>query len=296
MEAVGEKMGDELPLYRLGPMSTMDTGAYVRHRLRLVGATNGPTFSPDAIDQVQAATGGLPRLVNRLCDRVLMSACLDQTRDIDGVRVADAAAELREELGDFDIPHRPLDNPQPVPADPILPLATPPESTVVGSGIDSDPAPAGPVPSSREPPKGSDSRAPGRRRPYWVAAAAAGLLAVSLGWLGYDQSNPRNTARLDTAKAAGVVAPAPRADAAGAVHPPDASAPSAESPVRPPDPDGPLPVESAARDVQEPTAPPSQPVDARAAFGLAPSTKPTTSPPAVAPACSDAAKALGLCP
>ena len=104
MEVAGERRGDELPLYRLGPMNTMDTGGYVRHRLRVVGTANGPTFSADAIDQVQAATGGLPRLINRLCDRVLMSACLDQTRDIDGVRVADAATELREELGGCDTP------------------------------------------------------------------------------------------------------------------------------------------------------------------------------------------------
>ena len=105
VEAAGERAVHELPLCRLGPMSTMDTGAYVRHRLRVVGSTtDGPTFSDDAIDQVRVATGGLPRLVNRLCDRVLMSACLDQTRDIDAVRVARAAAELREELGDSDLP------------------------------------------------------------------------------------------------------------------------------------------------------------------------------------------------
>ena len=99
MEAAGERTVDELPLYRLGPMSTMDTGAYVRHRLRVVGTTDGPTFSDDAIDQVRVATGGLPRLVNRLCDRVLMSACLDQNSRHRRVRVAGAAAELREELG-----------------------------------------------------------------------------------------------------------------------------------------------------------------------------------------------------
>ena len=89
VEAAGARDGHELPLCRLGPMSTMDTGSYVRHRLRVVGSpTDGPTFSDDAIDQVRVATGGLPRLVNRLCDRVLMSACLDRTRDIDAARVA----------------------------------------------------------------------------------------------------------------------------------------------------------------------------------------------------------------
>jgi len=296
MEAAGERKGDELPLYRLGPMGTMDTGAYVRHRLRVVGTAQGPTFSADAIDQVQAATGGLPRLVNRLCDRVLMSAGLDQTRDIDGVRVAVVAAELRKELGDSAIPHPPLNSPRPEQADPILSFPTQLEPTAVGSGLDADPAPVGPVPSSREPRKRPDSRARGRWGPYWVGAAVAGLLAVSLGWLGFDRSSPRSTVRLDTARAAGVVAPAETTDVAAVVHPPDTSTLSAESPARPTHPDGRFPGESAASDVQEATAPPSQPVDARAAFGLAPSTEPTTSAPIVTTACTDAAKALGLCP
>jgi len=295
MEVAGERRGDELPLYRLAPMSTRDTGAYVRHRLRIVGTGDGPTFSEDAIEQVQTATGGLPRLVNRLCHRVLMSACLDQARDIDGVRVADAAAELREELGDSDIPDTDLDKPQPMQAGPILSHPTPPEPIRVGSGVDSAPALAGPVPSFlRESPKRPDAQARGRQRSYWVAAVAAGFLAASLGWLGYDRSSPRNAARLDTARAAGGVVPAERAD--GAVHTRDASTLSAESPARPLYPDGHSPVESSMRDVQEPRAPPSQSVDPQAALGLAPSTEPTTSPPAGGPACSDAAKALGLCP
>ena len=79
--------------------------------------------------------------------------------------------------------------------------------------------PGDPVPSPGEPPKTGPttrSQASGRRRPYWVAPAAAGLLVVvSFGWLAYDRSSPRNTTRLGATAPANVVSPASRADAGG---------------------------------------------------------------------------------
>ena len=314
VEAVGERAVQELPLCRLGTMSTMDTGSYVRHRLRVVGTTDGPTFSEDALDQVKEATSGLPRLVNRLCERVLMSAYLDRTRDIDLTRVARAAAELREELGDSDVPLPPFGDQQPVQADPPMSLRAQPEPMVVGPGVDPHPAPADaspqppaqhlepaeaePVPSPRELPKPADSGArSGRQRSYWPVAAAAGLLAVSLGWLVYDRSDPRDATRFGATSPSNAVPTAPSVDAAGPRNPAEVSAPIAVSPVSAPQSDDQLPAEpSAKRGVPEPVRPAPQPVDARAAFGLSNSTESPTPPPAIAPSCTESAKALGLCP
>jgi hypothetical protein len=269
-------------------MGTTDTGGYVRHRLRVVGSADGPTFSADAIDSVQTTTGGLPRLVNRLCDRVLMSACLDQTRDIDARRVEGAAAELRDELGDPEPPALPPDNPRSVPGDPFLPPPTLSAPAPIDPPVDSGAEPDVPVPSSAEPAKPSDRRAGDRRLPYWGAAATAALVAVSLGWLGLDRPSPRNTARLDTGPARLDMAP-----------PGTPVAPRATQP------DPGLSARSATGEVRPPVTPPSQPMDARAALGLTPpseppptepfSSEPTPAPPAGAPACSDATKALGLC-
>ena len=326
VEAAGETAARELSLCRLGPMSTMDTGTYVRHRLRVVGTTGGPSFSDDALDQVQLATGGRPRLVNRLCERILMSAYLDRTRDIDSMRVGRAAAELREELDEVDVPlparvHRPL-----IPAD--APTSPPcrSSSAVVSSALDSGPAPVeaspqapkqpldagNPLPSGEELPKrpglptpaelpgASSSQAVSRkRRPYWAAAAAAGLVAASLGWLAFDRPTPRETTRRGTIAPANVVVPAAVGiDAAKPRPPPELNAPAAEEPVRALHPDGQSPVGLEAKGIQqEPAQPASQPVDARAAFGLAPSADPASAPPpAAAPSCGEAAKALGLCP
>jgi len=304
-----------LPLYRLGPMNTMDTGGYVRHRLRVVGTANGPTFSADAIDQVQAATGGLPRLINRLCDRVLMSALLDQTRDIDGVRVAATAAELRAELGDTALPSPPVDDHEPVEENRTVSPPEPPVSVVLALGADSSPPavnapsspaalpldPDGSVSWTREPSKDSESRARGRWRPYWIAAVAGGLLAVSVGWLAHEGSGPPNAGRRGaSAPVKAIVESASSAATTATARSPsetNTNPPSAENHASWPHSDGQqLPAATAAREVQEPSAPASLPVDARAALGLAPPGQEASAPPSVAPACQDAAKALGLCP
>jgi general secretion pathway protein A len=57
-------------------LSTMDAPtvrAYIRHRLAIAGATD-EIFAASAADMVHAATGGVPRLVNQLCDLALVYA------------------------------------------------------------------------------------------------------------------------------------------------------------------------------------------------------------------------------
>ena len=59
--------------YHLGPLSAQDTGAYISHRLKVAG-DEGCTveFTPEAKDQIYAATNGVPRLINVLCDNALL--------------------------------------------------------------------------------------------------------------------------------------------------------------------------------------------------------------------------------
>ena len=60
--------------YHLGPLSAADTPAYVMHRLR-VAADEGclAEFAPEALADVHAATDGIPRLINILCDNALLA-------------------------------------------------------------------------------------------------------------------------------------------------------------------------------------------------------------------------------
>jgi general secretion pathway protein A len=59
--------------YHLGHLSGEDTGQYIAHRLGVAGASNGSAqFTPAAQAAVHAATNGIPRLINVLCDNALL--------------------------------------------------------------------------------------------------------------------------------------------------------------------------------------------------------------------------------
>lgn len=80
--------------YHLEPFTAAETRAYVRHRLAVAGR-KGSLFTEAALRAVHRAAGGIPRVVNAVCDRALMGA---YARDLDRVTartVRRAAAEVR---------------------------------------------------------------------------------------------------------------------------------------------------------------------------------------------------------
>jgi general secretion pathway protein A len=56
----------------LKPLTRDEVEAYVAHRLRVAKGSESVAFAPDAIDMVHAYSGGVPRVINLLCDRALM--------------------------------------------------------------------------------------------------------------------------------------------------------------------------------------------------------------------------------
>lgn len=84
----------------LGPMDRQETRAYVEHRLRKVGWTDKPGFDPLAFEQIHDWTGGIPRRVNLLCNRLLLSVFLSSQTHVDAAMVEAVAREVRAELGE----------------------------------------------------------------------------------------------------------------------------------------------------------------------------------------------------
>src|SRR5262245_9857225 len=78
----------------LGPMNAEETGEYVRHRL-LVAGQERPIFTDGALRAVHQLSGGVPRLINLICDRALLAGYADQQAQIGRRIVARSAAELR---------------------------------------------------------------------------------------------------------------------------------------------------------------------------------------------------------
>jgi len=84
--------------YHLLPFSRQETLAYIRHRLG-VGGRKTPLFSPAALREVHRQSGGIPRLLNVICDRALLGAYAHDRDHVDTAAVRRAAREVLGRAG-----------------------------------------------------------------------------------------------------------------------------------------------------------------------------------------------------
>ena len=87
----------------LGPLDADETRRYIEHRLNRVGWSGNPSFEPEAFPHIHHATGGVPRRINLLCNRLLLSAFLENLTQVTTAQVLRIAQELRHEVGDATI-------------------------------------------------------------------------------------------------------------------------------------------------------------------------------------------------
>lgn len=66
----------------LSPMTAEESVAYIEHRLAKVALDQEPIFTPGALRRIVAHAQGVPRLLNILCDNVLVAGYADQERPI----------------------------------------------------------------------------------------------------------------------------------------------------------------------------------------------------------------------
>ncbi|WP_172204107.1 XrtA/PEP-CTERM system-associated ATPase [Niveibacterium sp. COAC-50] len=85
--------------YHLGPLDLAETRAYVEHRLGCVGWKGDPRIEVSAFDVIHAASGGIPRRINTLCDRVLLAGFLSEKHGLTASDVDNVVTEMREESG-----------------------------------------------------------------------------------------------------------------------------------------------------------------------------------------------------
>jgi hypothetical protein len=83
--------------YHLGPLDSEETRAYVLHRLGHVGWKDDPMFDGDAFNVIYGHSGGIPRRINTLCDRVMLAAFLGEQHRISGADISAVIDEIRDE-------------------------------------------------------------------------------------------------------------------------------------------------------------------------------------------------------
>jgi general secretion pathway protein A len=79
--------------YHLNPLSREESAGYVKHRMRIAGAT-AEVFTPSALREVHRLSGGIPRVINVICDRALLGAFTQEEHRVGGALVRQAASEV----------------------------------------------------------------------------------------------------------------------------------------------------------------------------------------------------------
>lgn len=81
--------------YHIRALSERELSAYIHHRLSIAGLTKRVLFPPDTLAQIFKYAGGIPRLINTLCDTTLTCAYADNQSEITADVVKAAAEELQ---------------------------------------------------------------------------------------------------------------------------------------------------------------------------------------------------------
>jgi general secretion pathway protein A len=84
--------------YHLGPMDADETRAYIEHRLTTVGWKGDPGFDDGAHAAIYAYSGGIPRKVNTLMDRVLLMGFLEELHAFEASHVGEVIRDIAEEF------------------------------------------------------------------------------------------------------------------------------------------------------------------------------------------------------
>src|SRR5262245_27671361 len=84
--------------YQLRPFTFSETRAYIQHRLRVAGQRQ-LIFTPGALRVVHRRSGGVPRLINNICDRALLGAFGRSKRQVTAAMVRTAATEVSGSRG-----------------------------------------------------------------------------------------------------------------------------------------------------------------------------------------------------
>jgi Cdc6-like AAA superfamily ATPase len=81
--------------FHLKALSLEETKEYIQHRLKIAGREKGELFPAATIPMIHRYTGGIPRLINTLCDTTLIMAFVEEQKTITAELIEEAIEELQ---------------------------------------------------------------------------------------------------------------------------------------------------------------------------------------------------------
>lgn len=175
--------------YEIEPLGEPEVREYIGRRVRIAGSPDDLTFEPRAFEAIHAITGGVPRLINVLADRALITAYVDGSRTITERTVLDAYEDLGE-VTQAVMPGAPARSrrraAKPAPAREVLPPPPPlPSRDPARNPAPQDRATIAPIARAVAAPAGSPAPAPAAFPPRlrYSERAARGP-SRALAWIG----------------------------------------------------------------------------------------------------------------
>ena len=80
--------------YQIEPLTESETRAYIKHRLKIAGATK-EIFTKDAVSEIFSFSTGYPRLINIVCDHALLTGYVSELKSIDQKVIRECEKELQ---------------------------------------------------------------------------------------------------------------------------------------------------------------------------------------------------------
>jgi general secretion pathway protein A len=81
----------------IGPLDLDETKGYMEHRLKCAGAAGKPSFDPAVFEVIFKASGGIPRRINAVCDRLLLAGFLAGRTHLTAADVNEVVLEFEQE-------------------------------------------------------------------------------------------------------------------------------------------------------------------------------------------------------
>jgi len=81
--------------FHLEPLNRDEVQEYILHRLSLCGWQNDPHFHEEVFDRIYEYTSGVPRRINKLCDRVLLYGAIEELHEIG---LQDVSSVIEDEM------------------------------------------------------------------------------------------------------------------------------------------------------------------------------------------------------
>jgi putative secretion ATPase (PEP-CTERM system associated) len=104
--------------HHLEAMEAQEVGPYMLHRLKQVGWNGNPVFDPEVFTEIHRASGGIPRRINQIANRLMLLGAVERKARIDSAMLEEVLAEMSADTTPKDaVPVTVMPAPEPQPED-----------------------------------------------------------------------------------------------------------------------------------------------------------------------------------